>query len=169
MTGPRLNPLWLFLPLASLYAALAAIGRGDPEAVLPGLVFSVVSAFVLPNPLEGVRAFPILLLFLFLTGLGFTPSRAFSPSLLFTAEMLLVFRLLLAVLSAVTKKRLHPERALIGACVGLVVEFGFLCVLLIASFHPTRGPLERIAAKGHLWILLLSVLPLFPAKLLRRK
>lgn len=130
----NLKPLWVFAPIFAAFA-LSAWMRGPTEGFQAGMVFSGFLAFYFQEEISARRLFPIFMLFLFLLGIGHTPSREFIPTLSFTAEALIALRLLLLVMSRI-QERTGPVSPGIWVLIsGLIVEIGASAGLAASTFR----------------------------------
>jgi hypothetical protein len=164
-----LRPLWVFAPFSAAFA-LSIAYRGAVEGFLAGLVFSAFLALRFRAPLPPRRLFPLLMLFLFLLGIGHTPSRDFIPTLSYTTEALLSLRLLLLVLEEV-RDREHGRSAPAGGLVpvfALLVETLVSAGLSVSTFRLIDPALLQVLHLAHLRVVLAGALVEFVWRRLAR-
>jgi hypothetical protein len=130
----HLRPLWVFAPIFAAFAVSSGF-RGASDGFQAGLVFSGFLALRFREKLSVRRLFPIFMLFLFLLGLGHTPSRDFVPTLSFTAEALIALRLLLLVLGGIQTRTRPVSPGTKVLVLGLILEALVSAGLAVSTFR----------------------------------
>ncbi|NDF15564.1 hypothetical protein EB061_09630 [bacterium] len=163
-----LKPLWVFAPISAAFAASFAY-RGQGEGFLAGLLFSAFLALRFRAPIPPRRLFPIFMLFLFLLGIGHTPSRDFSPALSYTAEALIALRVLLLCLLEIRELQERPGRAGVPVLVfALLGEVLASTGLAVSTFRLMDPGLLQVLHLAHLRVFLAGALVEFAWRRLAR-
>jgi hypothetical protein len=129
-----LKPLWVFAPIFAAFGVSAWI-RGVSDGFLAGMVFSGFLALRFREALLPQKLFPVFMLFLFLLGIGHTPSRDFTPTLSYTTQFLICLRMLFLILGEIQSQKTGVStgtRVIMGAILCEAVISGALAAF---TFH----------------------------------